>query len=34
VEEAQKRSLDNVPTLDWGGRTADELAPMVLPIID
>ena len=32
LEEAQKRSLRNVPGLDWAGRTADQLAPMVLPI--
>jgi 5-methylthioadenosine/S-adenosylhomocysteine deaminase len=32
LEEAQKRSLREVPRLDWAGRTADELAPMVLPI--
>jgi hypothetical protein len=32
LEEPQKRSMHNVPKLDWAGRTADELAPMVLPI--
>jgi cytosine/adenosine deaminase-related metal-dependent hydrolase len=32
LEEAQKRSMANVPKLDWAGRTADELAPMVLPV--
>lgn len=32
LEEAQKRSMSKVPTLDWAGRTADELAPMVLPV--
>ena len=32
LEEAQKRSMREVPRLDWAGRTADELAPMVLPI--
>jgi hypothetical protein len=32
LEEAQKRSMAEVPNLDWAGRTADELAPMVLPI--
>jgi hypothetical protein len=34
VQEAQQRSMENVPKLDWAGRTADELAPMVLPIVD
>ena len=32
LEEAQKRSMVKVPKLDWAGRTADELAPMVLPV--
>ncbi|HJU30943.1 MAG TPA: amidohydrolase family protein [Hyphomicrobiaceae bacterium] len=32
LEEAQKRSMREVPRLDWAGRTADELAPMVLPV--
>jgi cytosine/adenosine deaminase-related metal-dependent hydrolase len=32
LEEAKKRSMANVPKLDWAGRTADELAPMVLPV--
>jgi 5-methylthioadenosine/S-adenosylhomocysteine deaminase len=32
LEEAQKRSMKGVPRLDWAGRTADQLAPMVLPI--
>lgn len=32
LEEAQRRSLKNVPRLDWSGRTADELAPMVLDV--
>jgi len=32
LEEAQRRSMGNVPQLDWAHRTADELAPMVLPI--
>jgi hypothetical protein len=32
LEEAQKRSMREVPKLDWAGRTADELAPMVLPL--
>ena len=30
--EAQKRSMREVPRLDWAGRTADQLAPLVLPI--
>jgi cytosine/adenosine deaminase-related metal-dependent hydrolase len=34
LEEAQKRSLSQVPRLDWAGRTADQLAPMVLPVRD
>jgi cytosine/adenosine deaminase-related metal-dependent hydrolase len=34
AQEAQQRSLEKIPDLDWAGRTADELAPMVLPIID
>ncbi len=29
-ESAQKRSLEKVPDLDWAGRDANELAPMVL----
>jgi 5-methylthioadenosine/S-adenosylhomocysteine deaminase len=31
LEEAQTRALREVPKLDWARRTADELAPMVLP---
>jgi len=31
LEEAQKRSLARTPGLDWAGRSADEMAPMVLP---
>jgi 5-methylthioadenosine/S-adenosylhomocysteine deaminase len=31
LEEAQKRSMKEAPRLDWAGRTADQLAPMVLP---
>jgi 5-methylthioadenosine/S-adenosylhomocysteine deaminase len=31
LERAQARMLERVPELDWAGRTADELAPMVLP---
>ena len=30
LEAAQKRSLANIPTLDWAHREADQLAPMVL----
>lgn len=33
LEEAQKRSMREVPKLDWAGRSADQLAPMVLPIL-
>jgi 5-methylthioadenosine/S-adenosylhomocysteine deaminase len=33
LEEAQKRSMREVPRLDWAGRSADQLAPMVLPIV-
>jgi len=33
LEEAQKRSLENVPSHDWAGRSADQLAPMALPEI-
>ena len=33
LEEAQKRSMREVPRLDWAGRCADQLAPMVLPIV-
>ncbi|MBG04012.1 MAG: N-ethylammeline chlorohydrolase [Rhodospirillaceae bacterium] len=29
LEEAQHRSLEQVPDRDWAGRNADELAPMV-----
>jgi 5-methylthioadenosine/S-adenosylhomocysteine deaminase len=34
LEEAQKRSMREVPKLDWAGRTADQLAPLVLPIAE
>ena len=34
LEEAQKRSMCEVPKLDWAGRTADQLAPLVLPIAE
>jgi cytosine/adenosine deaminase-related metal-dependent hydrolase len=33
LEDAQKRSMREVPKLDWAGRSADQLAPMVLPIL-
>jgi hypothetical protein len=29
LEDAQKRSLERTPSSDWGGRSADEMAPMV-----
>ena len=32
LEEAQARSLERTPTLDWAGRSATELSPMALPI--
>jgi 5-methylthioadenosine/S-adenosylhomocysteine deaminase len=32
LEEAQKRSLSRTPELDWAGRTADQLSPMVYRI--
>lgn len=31
LEEAQKRSMAKVPSLDWAGRHVDVLAPMALP---
>ena len=31
LEAAQNRSLAHTPDLDWAGRSADEMAPMVLP---
>jgi cytosine/adenosine deaminase-related metal-dependent hydrolase len=31
LEEAQQRSMREVPKLDWAQRTTDDLAPMVLP---
>ena len=34
LEEAQKRSLERVSTLDWDGRGVEQLAPMVLPTLD
>jgi 5-methylthioadenosine/S-adenosylhomocysteine deaminase len=32
LEDAQLRSVREVPRLDWANRTADQLAPLVLPI--
>lgn len=34
LQEAQERSLQKVSKLDWKGRDADELAPMVLPTVN
>ncbi len=34
LEAAQRRSMEQVPARDWAGRTAAELAPMVLPTVD
>ena len=34
LEAAQKRSIERVPGLDWAGRNAEELSPMVLPTVD
>jgi len=31
LEEAQRRALERIPTLDWAGRTADRIAPPALP---
>ncbi len=31
LQAAQERSLARTPALDWAGRSADEMAPMVLP---
>ena len=31
LQEAQARSLERTPSLDWAGRSASELSPMVLP---
>ncbi|MBU2532081.1 MAG: amidohydrolase family protein, partial [Alphaproteobacteria bacterium] len=33
LARAQVRSLAAVPKLDWAGRTADEMVPMVLPTV-
>lgn len=32
LEQAQRRSLVHTPELDWAGRTAGQLSPMVFPI--
>jgi 5-methylthioadenosine/S-adenosylhomocysteine deaminase len=32
LEDAQLRSMREVPRLDWANRSADQLAPLVLPI--
>jgi len=34
LEEAQKRSMQGVAQRDWAGRTADEIAPMVMPTVN
>lgn len=34
LEDAQLRSMREVPRLDWANRNADQLAPLVLPIAD
>jgi hypothetical protein len=34
LQKAQARMLARVPDLDWAGRSADELAPMMLPTRD
>jgi 5-methylthioadenosine/S-adenosylhomocysteine deaminase len=34
LQEAQQRSMREVPRLDWAGRTADQLAPLVLPVVE
>jgi 5-methylthioadenosine/S-adenosylhomocysteine deaminase len=34
LEAAQQRSMERVPALDWAGRDADALSPMVLPTVD
>jgi 5-methylthioadenosine/S-adenosylhomocysteine deaminase len=34
LEAAQQRMLKRVPEKDWAGRSADEVAPMVLPVVD
>ena len=32
LEEAQKRAMAGTAKLDWAGRSAEELAPLVYPI--
>ncbi len=34
LQEAQARSMTSIPDLDWAGRTAEELAPMVFETRD
>jgi cytosine/adenosine deaminase-related metal-dependent hydrolase len=34
LEAAQRRSMEQVPGRDWAGRSAEELAPRVLPTVD
>ncbi|MDA1309996.1 MAG: amidohydrolase family protein, partial [Proteobacteria bacterium] len=34
LQEAQARSMSSIPDLDWAGRTAEELSPMVFEIRD
>ena len=34
LEAAQKRSLARTPDLDWAGRDAEQMAPMVLPTME
>ena len=34
LEAAQKRSIEQVANRDWAGRSAEELAPMVLQTVD
>jgi len=33
LEEAQRRAVRQVPKRDWAGRSADQLAPLVLPVV-
>ena len=34
LEAAQARSMERVPGIDWAGRSAAELSPMVLDTVD
>ena len=34
LEAAQKRSIEQVSNRDWAGRSAEEMAPMVLQTVD